>query len=76
MAKFITRNNTGRIKDTDYYKWLESTSPEDIHNARTKIQYLESLGFIKGESFISEEDLTNLKQIEQHYFRIEIAPKL
>jgi hypothetical protein len=60
------------IVDTHYYKWLLSKQPKDIHSTNTKVEYLESLGFIVGKDFISTNDISTLGYIEKHYFYSEI----
>lgn len=59
------------IKDSHYHKWLEKNVPnKNVHLIQTKVDYLKEQGFEVGTSFLSEDDLTTLKVIEQSYAKI------
>jgi hypothetical protein len=64
------------IVETHYYKWLLEKQPKDIHSIHTKMEYLESQGFIILNNSISSVDAQRLKIIEEHYFDREIKPNL
>ena len=71
-----TNNSNIPIEDTNYYAWLLEKRPNDIHRVNTKVEYLESIGFVVSISKLSENDLLILKWIEQYYFDRNIKPNL
>lgn len=69
MQLFEIKDKDSSIKmvDTHYYKWLVDNKKEDVHNIKTKIEYLEAQGFKVGYNFLREKDLQTLNYIEQHF---------
>lgn len=60
--------NDGLIVETHYYKWLEKNIGYNHFNyLKTKVNYLESIGFNLSKNRLPNEYLENLKYIEQHY---------
>lgn len=67
--KIIDQDRNLPFEQTDYYKWLDKQNLSTIHYVSTKVDYLETFGFIKGKNFISKVDLHTLKSIEEMYAR-------
>ena len=61
------KDSSIKMESTHYYNWLVSNKKQDVHNIKTKIEYLEVQGFIVGYNFLREKDLLSLKYIEQHF---------
>ena len=77
MATFPIQDKTEQlIVETHYYAWLKAKQPTVIHNMNTKLEYLSTLGFVKGMDKLTSEDLYILKAIEEVYFRDNIKPLL
>lgn len=79
MKKYFNipdQDNKKQIADTHYYNWLKGQNLSDVHLINTKLDYLKSLGFSKGEDWLSDTDLFTLKAIEGYYFFKEIEPNL
>lgn len=67
-------NSEQDMKDSHYYKWLESESPEDVHAIHTKRKYLESIGFNIDIHRVDKTYFDSLKAIESYYVHIVLKP--
>lgn len=67
LFKIKDNDRTIPMTETHYYNWLKENNISDVHYTKTKVEYLTSQGFVVGTDRLSEEDLTTIKYIEQHY---------
>lgn len=57
------------IRKSDYYNWLKANKVNDIIGTKTKIEYLNTIGFDIKKHKLREEYHYVLKNIEDIYFR-------
>ena len=57
------------ITETNYYNWLKNNKINNIIGTKTKIEYLNSLGFDLSKHKLREDYHKALKVIEDFYFR-------
>ncbi len=76
MALFNIQDKTDSIiVESHYYNWLSEQNLDDIHNIKTKTDYLKSQGFVMGQDRITEEDLKILKAIEEVFYLVNLKKK-
>lgn len=76
MENLFTIPDSGKddvaMDELHYYNWLKSENKRDIHGIATKLEYLETLGYIHVIDIVPIEDVNILSATEQHYFIREI----
>ena len=70
MSLFSTvdKDSGSLIIESHYYAWLLASGKKDIHYVDTKIEYLETQGFVRGVDKITWGSLKILQAIEERFF--------
>lgn len=61
------------FEETHYFKWLEAKNIKNLHYIHTRMDYLLSLGFKKGQTRLTDSEVARLRYIENYFVQKQQA---